>query len=337
VHGGRHSAFTLFELLISMSILVFLVVLVARILSSTNVAVQAASKQMDVASQARTVLDRIGGDIASMVVAQGSAPIVVKDTAPGPPGSSSGQYNDGVAFITNARPRARAGTVTTPFIRMAMMGYRVSALKDSGLANTAVPMLNWGDGTISFSTAGNTVQNSLSKQVTSDFTVATNQAVTDVRTGDTSGNHMLQFQGVGPGIIRFEICFLLDDGTVVSTPPRDNTFPSVTNNAYAVALSKTVSADVSQRFVRAFIVGIAGLDNQTRQLVGSNGSNLDNLADALPNPALTNQTPLQAWDFLSGTTPAQNLRTALLPPNYPKPVINALRIYQRYFYVSDAQ
>ena len=183
----RTTAFTLVEILISVSVLALLVALTGQILSRTNAAVQVASKQLDIASQARTVLDQIGSNIANMMVAQGIAPIVVKDTGD----TTSGSLNDGLAVITNGRPRSRSSVSNGPpsFVRMAAMGFRVISLQDNLLNNASVPMLNWGDGTISWSTAGGAIQNATDAK--SDMTTAISVASTDLSTGSQK---MLNFQ-----------------------------------------------------------------------------------------------------------------------------------------------
>ena len=343
----RVGAFTLTELLVSMGILVLLVALISAMFNQTNLAVRAATKQLDVSGQARMALDRIGTNLNNMVVAQGIAPVVLKDSGD----ATSGTLNDGLAFITNSRPRSRSSVQeATPspspsFIRMAMMAYRVLPLSESAFLSSPipnptpspVPMLNWGDGTVSWSTASTlAVQNA--QYAKSSLPTVISGAATDLATLGSSFPtpvpKMLQFGGIAANIFRFEICFLQDDGTIVATPPRDKNFAAITGNTYPVALSKITSADPNQRYVKAFIIGLAGLDTQTRRLVGTNGDRLKNLADALPNPAATNQTPLQAWDFTSNSTAATTLRNAL-QANYPLPVINFLRLYQRYFYVAN--
>lgn len=330
-----------------MAVLILLVAVISAIFNQTNLAIRTSSKQLDVSGQARIALDRLGSSINNMVVAQGIAPVVLKDSGD----STSGALNDGLALLTNSRPRSRTSSVQespTSFIRMAVMGFRILPLSDSAFLSSPipnptpspVPMLNWGDGTISWSTASQLkVQDALLAK--SSLPTAITAAATDLANlglpSPAPTPAMLQFQGIAANIIRFEICFLQDDGTIVSTPPRDKNLTGITGNTYPVALSKATSADINQRYVKAFIVGLAGLDTQTRRLVGNNGDKLKNLADSLPNPAATNQTPLQAWDYTSNSAAATALRNALLPPNYPLPVVNSLRLYQRYFYVSNSQ
>jgi len=327
--------FTLVELLVAMTLLVLLIALVAQITSHVDSTITTTTKQIDITSQAGTALDRVGSNLGSMITARGVAPVVYKNTPDA--GGNSGINNDGIAFVSNARPRSRSSVSTVPanFIRLAMIGYRVSARGDTALNNTSVPMLDWGDGTISFSTSTGLVQDA--SQAKSSLPTAIAAAGGDLSSGSQT---MINFQAISAGIIRFELCFLLDDGTVVSTPPRDinfpaATFPTLTGNSYAVALSSLVSADANKRYVKAVIVGMAGLDSQTRQLVGTAGSDLYKLAEDLPDPVSTNQTPLQAWDFTSDTTAAKALRSKL--GSYPRPVVQNLRLYQRYFYTTSAR
>lgn len=325
--------FTLIEMLVSMAVLTLMIVLVSQLTSQANITINTSSRQMDAASDAGAALDRLGANLAGIVSAQGIAPVVYKNTPSAPSGENSGTLNDGIAFICNARPRNRSSVQTSPnnFIRMAMMGYRVRAFPDDLLGGTKVPKLSWGDGTVSFSTATGSVQNA--QYAKSGLQNAIITVAGDLTDGT---DNMIKPEVLGQGIFRFELCFLLDDGTVASAPPRDNNFSATpfTGDCYAVALSRDTSADPNKRYVKAIIAGIAVLDAKTRQLVGANGADLYKLADLLPDPAANNQTPLQAWEFLGTSGNATNLRNKLAA--YPKPVLQNLRLYQRYYYLTAA-
>ena len=119
---------------------------------------------------------------------------------------------------------------------------------------------------------------------------------------------------------------------MVSVPPSDLNFPSQAGHTNALALTKSTSADTNKRYVKALIVAIAGLDSKTQGLLSA--AQLTSLANVLPNPT-NGQTPLQAWDFTSPG--ATDLRTKLAAPNFPPPILNSLRVYQRYYYLQNAQ
>jgi prepilin-type N-terminal cleavage/methylation domain-containing protein len=350
----RHSGFTLLEMLVATSVLALLLALFAQITSHTVDATQLAGRQIDAGSQARIALDRLGVNLNAMLQSDGIAPIVCKDTGE----TVSGAKNDALAFLANARPRTRS-TVTPAMLRAAVVGYRVRSLKDSLLKDASVPMLNWGDGTLTWSTkSGTNVDDGL---------ISTLQAAaTDLKSGKETG---VNFQGLAQGLFRFEISFLLDNGSVVTKPPRDIRFasdPVIGNDPslYAVALRASVSEGqlgkdstdeklgnanyvapnpsdpTTWRYVKAFIVGVAGLSTEVRQLIPSD---LAKLADALPNPApstsaSTNKpTPLEAWNFTSDTAGNSASATALrtsLAAGFPAPVLRSLYVYQRYYYVN---
>ncbi len=326
------------ELLVSITVLTLLIVLVSQITSQANKAISGAGRQMDTASDAGVALDRLGANLSGLTVAQGIAPVVYKNT-PDSPSGKSGAFNDGIAFMCNSRTRERSVVQTSPnnFIRMAMVGYRVQSFPDDLLGGTNVPKLSWGDGTISYSKSDGTGNiQPVGNAASSNLQNAMLAVAGDLGDG---GSSMIQPEALGQGIFRFELCFLLDDGTVVEKPPRDLNFPAasypvLTGNSYAVAVTRETSADVNKRYAKAIIVGMAALDAKTRQLVGTNGADVYKLADDLPDPSATNQTPLQAWDFTSNTPAANSLRTKLSAPNYPPPILQNLRIYQRYYYIS---
>jgi hypothetical protein len=311
-----------------MSVLVVIIAIVSQIMGMTGQVINAAKKQLDLETQSRIILDRIGKDLSNMVVTPGVAPLVINNTGD----SASGSNNDGLAVITNGRPRDRSSltdsavSVAYKDIRMAVMGYRVISTPDPRSPQGNVPALNWGDGTITWPANG-MVRDDI--QAKSDLGKAMTAAAADLSTAGTS---MLAFQPMGQGIFRLEIGYLLDDGTVVSAPPRDVNFPSQAGNTYAVALSKSSSTDSNKRFVKALIVAIAGIDSKTEGLL--NAAQLTSLANVLPNPT-NGQTPLQAWDFTSPA--ATELRAKLSAPNFPPPVLSSLRVYQRYYYLQNAQ
>ena len=324
----RARAFTILELLVAMSVLVVIIAIMSQVMAMTGQAINAAKKQLDLETQSRIILDRIGRDLSNMVVTPGVTPLVINNTGD----SASGSNNDGLAVITIGRPRDRSSltdsavSVLSSDVRMAVMGYRVISAPDPRSPQGNVPTVNRGDGTITWPANG-IVRDDI--QAKSDLGKAMTAAAADLSTAGTS---MLAFEPMGQGIFRLEICYLLDDGTVVSTPPRDVNFPSQAGNTYALALSKATSADSDKRFVKALIVAIAGIDSKTEGLL--NAAQLTSLANVLPNPA-NGQTPLQAWDFTSPE--ATDLLSKLAAPNFPHPVLSSLRAYQRYYYLQNAQ
>ncbi len=345
--------FTLLEMMVATSVLALLLVLFAQITNRTVDATQLANRQMDAAAQARIALGRLASNFNAMLCADGIAPIVYKDTGD----AKGGAKNDALAFLTNARPRTRS-TVATDELRAAVVGYRVRSMTDL-LLRKDVPMLNWGDGTLTWSKKSGT-------NVETDLIATLQAAAVDLKNGSQNG---VNFQALGQGLIRFEISFLLDNGSIVTKPPRDIRFSKdpvigADPKMYAVALRRSVSegqlgldsTDEKQgnanytapvatdqttwRYVKAFIVGVAGLSTEVRQLIPGD---LAKLADALPNPSLSTAasgskaTPLEAWNFTSdapNNAAASKALRSTLSTGFPPPVMRSLFTYQRYYYVN---
>jgi type II secretory pathway pseudopilin PulG len=105
------------------------------------------------------------------------------------------------------------------------------------------------------------------------------------------------YEVLGKGVFRFELAFLLSDGTVVS---EISSLKSDSNSLQPVAV----------------IVGIAVLDPDLRQLTQ------ENLAQLFPD-AITGEDLLTLW--------GREMRGASFGGTIPKPVLAGIRIYQRFF------
>ena len=321
--------FTLIELLVAVAVLSLMMVIFIQVAQNTVNATHLTEKQIDMASMSRIALDRIGSSLSAMVKSGAATAIVIKDI----PDS----INDGLVLITQGRDRFRSGISDPSSIRLIAHGYRIAPTQDTQLS-VSIPMLNWGDGSVVFATANASAANGYP-----DVVSAMSAAVNDTATA-TPGTSFLTHEMLAQGIFRFEICFLLSDGRIVNTgnggsgngsslPPKNKNFSDFQAfaNYYPLAFSATDSVHPNKIYVRAFIIGIAVLDEQTmRLLVNTNGSSaLQSLGDALPNPP-PNQTPLQAWNLQNPNSQAsRNLRAM----NLPAPVRNSIRSYQRFYYV----
>lgn len=309
-------AFTLLEVMVSVTVLAVLLVLFAQILGQTSSTIRAVEKHVDIASTTRIAFDRLGADLFSMVTGNVATLVVVKNAG----GSNAGSYSDALVFVAKGRTQLRSG-ISDSQIRCGIRAYRIEAFADPSLGSQLAPMLAWGDGTITWTAPGAGVA-----QAGSNIDQAMVAAIADV-TGSSAAGNMVQFQPLADGVFRFEVCFLLNDGTLVTVPPTSQTFASLTGgNVYPVALSAQDSADPHQLYVRELVIGVVSLDAATRLIVGSNGSLLPQLADKFIDPA-AGQSPMQAWNITTNAS----LRTSLSPPAFPAPVLGAVQVYQRYY------
>ncbi len=335
--SSRGQGFTLVELLVSIAILALIMVVLAQFLQETGLTIGKTSRSMETTELCLAALDRIDSNLSSMITTGPATMVVVKNTT---------GVNDGLALVTNERVRSQ-GSSSGPInvanssdIRMAAMGYCVGNAVDPDLAGApSVPMLEWGNGTVTWNSSQIANGNSINNLPLS----ALSAAVTDVSSVVTNGGtlpspaKMLQFQPLSHGICRLEICFLLSNGTLISVtaPPLNKNFlssaspsPAATFTApnYALAFNANDSNSSTGLYVRALIIGVAAIDSVTQKTLTA--AQLASLPSALAK-TIDGQTPLQAWDISSGsTTTYVNLKA------YPTQVLQNIRFFQRYFYVN---
>jgi prepilin-type N-terminal cleavage/methylation domain-containing protein len=315
--------FTLLEMIVAMAVLTLAMVMVAQITSNTVTTTQQSHREMDVSFQARSVLDRLSANLNSATTTGGMTIAVIKNMTT----NSGGKHNDGLAFIASARPKNDPSTSSsTSNIRCTTVGYRINMANDPtmGISGGKAPMLSWGSEPLVFPTSG--VAGASSGGQTDMY-----KTLLSTATATQSGSG--QFDTLAPNIFRFEVSLLLNDGSIVGQSqaniPYDKNFPAPAAGVYYLSLAKENSSPSGpQTYVKALIVGIAGLSGDLRQIVGS--SKLANLADALVDPN-DGQTPLEAWDYTSAS--GQNVRTTLSKLSAPVPV--NMRVYQRYYYLRN--
>lgn len=379
--------FTLVEVLVSMTVLILIVAMLAQVVQNTSSSIQRSTKGMDNTQLSTIALDRIGNSIVGMI-SSGQGTLVAVKNASG---------NDGLAMVTNGRVRSRV-TSANPApsisvngfadIRMGARGFCVINTMDADLSPTSsggnfplVPMLNWGDGTVRWPTPPPSPATGTTPApvpfVRDDPLQALADATSDVASQAAASNYgssgatptpnMLQFSPLSRSIFRFEICFLLSNGKLISgattAPPCNSrlytngipplapvTIPSTSNppplsTVWPLACSAADSNDTTGQgpngqplYVRAVVVGIASLDLSTQKILTNdqlqNLASINILAKTKDDP--TTQAclpPAQVWDISNPTaTTYQNITTA--NPTFPPAVLQNIRFTQRYFYVN---
>lgn len=271
------AGFTLAELLVSVGVLVLLVLLTSHLLKSAATVTVLGHKQMDADSQARQLLDRMAIDFAQMI----KRPDVSYYLKGGTGGSQTG--NDQIAFYS-ATPGCYSTTTSTTQSPLSLIAYRINpnasnsaynklerlgkGLLWNGVSSTDAPLIFW-------------------------------QAVgapTDAAYG-ASG------ETIGPGIFRFEYCYLRTNGTLSTTPP----------NIDALC---------------AIVVDIAVIDPKSKVLL------TDAQIATLATPGNANFLA----DYGPGMTPGQ-LRTQWQDTvkaitRLARPALSGIHFYERYFYLS---
>ena len=297
-------AFTLVELIVSVALLSLIVLLTTQMLGEASRTTQASSKRIDAASQARIFLDRFAYDFGGAIRDGGLTTLYYGDNA-----NEAG--NSSIGFICNSRPRTTTSAFSA-FFRGAAIGFRVEPYTDNG---RSFPMVGRGDGRLLYKSTGT--------NATYRFDDLFKKMGNDLVSGSET---ILNYQSIGAGLFKMHVSFLLNDGTIVQTPPRYKDFlPTISLNANAipVAFSTEDSADPAKRFVVALIVGTAVLDTQSRDLGYSiSPTFLSSLSSELKRPTQDGQTPLAVWSSnLAASTAIQ-------------PVKASIRFYERMFRVN---
>jgi len=279
----RALGFTIIELLVSVAILALLATLTLEILSQTTRATQKSTAQLETSSDARVVLDRINQDISAAIVGP-SASILY---------GSSGS-NSTLGFLSQTRARLTTDTALAENLRGSAIGYKVRSFSSPG--GGSVNLLGRGDGRLTFwkEDASQRARYNLA-----DFFQASGLPAA-LASSAGSDDTLLEWTPSGVGVVRFHVSFLLNDGTIVQTPPGYKDFGRPqggssldTGACIPIAFSPLVSDDASQRFVKALIVSLAVLDDQAR-MRAEKGNILSALTGTLANPA-DGQTAVQFW------------------------------------------
>lgn len=338
----RNRAFSLVEMLVAAALLVLLVLLVAQIVNSASSVAAEARKRLDADSQARMVLDRIAQDFGRMN--RGSE---VDRFFAGEAG------NDRMIFVSET-PGYFSGASAENQSGLSLIGYRFNS--DHALQRLAKGLAWSGGGAnneITFLTYHPAAQSG-SYQPLAGSTIAGNPVcLPDAADAD--------FQTISDAVFRLEFCYLLKDGTFSTKPVAEvgglrnalsaNTAPTVSegsNEGYsagsrwydAASRRAYVCVDASPnaavwralgwKDVHAVVVAVAALDGASRKLAPS----LQAAAAALPDVAEADlqsgaaRLMEESWNgVLRDGSFAQR-------SGMPAAAANAVRVYQRYFYLN---
>jgi len=347
--AAAKAAFTLLEMLVSMSVLALLLVLVTQLVNSASMVTTQSTKRLDADNQARMLFDRMGTDFARIIQRTDIDTLV--DTQNG---------NDRIFFFSEAVAYYNSNINRTDKSSVALIGYRVT--DQNGDPDNFAPAcslerfgkgLTWDgapDPADPLKPGGMVFTPSIST-ITSQPNVIATTWQTDI-TYTTGGNkyyHVLTDQ-----VFRMQICFQVKDTASASGVAYSNYPVASKSGVTAASASAPSSAQAGDRWYntntnRAFIynagawqpnglkdvlsvvVTIAVLDNKSRQMSSGNLSSLQTL---FPKSTLTGASPklpAQVWKTALETalmTPAASFSSTY---GIPKAAGSQIRIYQRHF------
>jgi len=188
-------AFTLAEILVSITILALLILMVSRLVNSASTIATLGHKRMDADSQVRPILDRIGADLAQMIK-RTDVDYYVKSNVDPEIG------NDKIAFFCNAGGYYPPTGSQSP---ISLVAYRINSDNTSSSFNR---MQRMGKGLL-----WNGVS-STNKPLLFGLTAIVNNwpGATDSSTADPD------YELIAPQIFRFEYFYLLKSGAISNLP-----------------------------------------------------------------------------------------------------------------------
>jgi len=287
-------AFTLVELLVAISILVFLTLIVARLFDAASTATTRSNKHIEADAEARPVLDRLAIDIAKMVKRREvdyyfkspASPQVVSGLVPG---------NDQFAFFSQVAGYYPSTGSQSP---VSLVAYRVNSDSTSQGFNKIERL---GKGLL-----WNGVSPSsepivfLPLQISTIWPAATNS------TPDPQNDYEI----IGPTVFRFEYYYLLRNGSFSTTP-------------WDTALGHSSIDGLHD--VAAIVVALALIDRKSSELISSTQ------VSALAVNMADYTTTMQPGD-LSGQWQSAIDANAVTPA-IPRAALSAIRVYERYFHL----
>ena len=323
----RLAAFTIAELLIGVGVLVLLVLLATQLLNSAATITTLGHKQMDADSQARQFLDRMAIDFAQMVK-RSDVDYYLKSSATAPSRRVLQPGNDQIAFYSTV-----PGYYPTPSYQspLSVVAYRVSAQNKVERMGKG---LVWNAVSASYTPVAFIPIALASPLPTPEVPVPAPTPPTPAPAWPQAGNSNADpdYEIVGPQVFRFEYCYLLRGGT---DPTGGTSYRAIqTDTPWDTRITGHTSPSGMQD-IAAIVVDIAVIDPKSKGLADAQ---LTALAGNLIDWGTTGAGyPTQPqWQ----TTPGL-LRTqwrAAIDGNtigLPRPVLAGVRLYERYFYLSQ--
>ena len=352
----RHStAFTLVEMLVSVSVLALLVLFVTQLTNHATAITRTGNKHIDTDTQARSVLNRIGFDLARMIKRSDLDCYVKQPTGYKGHGNGHGygkklltgqQGSDQLAFFAQAPGYYPSGAQSP----LSLVAYRIAANPNSP---AYLRLERMGKGILWNGVSNDVVSNPNNKNsrriwypiVFSPGQIAADAgpwiepwgpwaaAITNNDTGslNNDGSQDDDYEIVGPQVFRFEYWYLLKNGNLTDVPWDRGTRPSQT--------TLTNPTPIGLADVQAIGVAIAVIDPASRSVVPAASlfdlaSDLDDFATA---PGRGNGGAKKAgdienkWNTVLQTVASTGQTSSGATSRVPPAAASAIRVYSRYF------
>ena len=269
---GGPQAFSILELLVAMAVVALLALVVISIADNTARLTGSSQRRMSADSAARGALDRLAADFSALLLRKDLPDLVEKRVG-----------ND--RLLLAAQVAGYGGDRGISRVNYLVSDYPAAGVNDA--AFDPLVLLRGAEGT-GWDT------NSLAFGGTNTATGFDAEAL----------------EVAAPDVFRFEVVFLMADGSILSSPPGAGVAPGTRR-----LLAENDESPSQQ--VRAIIIGVAALDSKLRALLPPDG--METLAARFPDAVSGGTDLLSQWSAV--------LEGSELPP----PVLQGVRVSQRYF------
>ncbi len=334
----RSTAFTLVEMLVSVSVLALLVLFVTQLTNHATAITRTGNKHIDTDTQARSVLNRIGFDLARMIKRSDLDCYVKQPTGYKGHGNGHGygkklltgqQGSDQLAFFAQVPGYYPSGAQSP----LSLVAYRVNS--DSSqpdylkLQRMAKGLLwNGVDNSDNLNTQSTKLPIAFLPQTIEGMNRPWYAAVNNDNTAKSQDE---DYETVGPQIFRFEYWYLLKNGNLTDVPWDKDARPLQT--------TLHTPTPIGLVDVQAIGVAIAVIDPASRSLISSASlldlvSDLDDFATApgRGNGGAKKAGDIEAkWNTVLQTVASTGQTSSGPTSKVPPAAASAIRVYSRYF------
>jgi hypothetical protein len=302
-------------MLTAMAVLSLLLLLLFSMVESVSYVADTSQRTGDIDTEARQVLDRIGLDIAGMLIRPDVDQFYYSDPA--------NNGSDKMFFYSHTTGYFASEADATTNNPVTLVGYRINTTDNPNgqpVLERLAQGLMWDGANVGLQYLTFQPQASVTAAPVLVGGTITNSVVVG-ETGDATPNPSY-YDAIGGQVFRLGICFQLQNGTF-------SRYPGFTNGApvYPGSITNTV----------AIVVAVAALDSKSRQLVSPSGwAYLTNAAMAFPiDPAKLADSPPVLMDSqwnadLTNSAFAQTAKSV----GIPAVAASHIKVYQRYYYLN---
>jgi len=318
MYGTDHSAFTIIEVLVAVSVLALIVAMMAQVINSTTIATVASGRNIDSDTQVRCVFDRIESDLNCALK---------RDDLDFYFNTQNGNdeiyfYSEVDGYYESGDPAMSGSGRLTDRNTVALVGYRLNDKISGGTRFELERLsrgLHWWD---------TNQQSGLYTSISflpSTIADCFRQVISDPYNNSSNLGPTSQWDVIADQIFRFELSFLLTDGTISKDPFLSGQTPAHSKmNWRSDVVAIIVTAATVDKGSRSMLSNIGLLSVLVMMLADSSNS----------GPSTTGTTPASPTTTADMWTQKINDCIKAPPAGVPKSVMSAVRVYQRCFYLN---